>query len=55
MMGLALIGLLVMGSILGFGIYWLLTNITFKQVPEKYTHEGDKVIDNTDVLKKETK
>lgn len=47
MMGPSLIGLLVMGSILGFGIYWLLTNITFKQVPEKYTYEGDKVIDHT--------
>ena len=54
-MGLALIGLLVMGSILGFGIYWLLTNITVKQTPELYTYEGDKVIDNTDVLKRKTK
>ena len=54
-MGLALIGLLVMGSILGFGIYWLLTNITFKQVPEKYTYEGDKVIDNTTENEKEIK
>ena len=55
MMGLALIGLLVMGSILGFGIYWLLTNVTFKQTPERYTIDGDKVHDHTDKLKKETK
>ena len=55
MMGLALVGLLVMGSILGFGIYWLLTNVTFKQTPEQYTYEGDKVNDNTTENEKETK
>ncbi len=55
MMGLALIGLLVMGSILGFGIYWLLTNITFKQQQEKYTYKGDKVNNNTTENEKEIK
>jgi len=55
MMGLALIGLLVMGSILGFGIYWLLTNVTFKQTPEQYTYDGNKVNDHTIENEKETK
>ena len=55
MIGLALIGLLVMGSILAFGIYWLLTNVTFKQTSERYTIDGDKVNDHTDVLKRKTK
>ena len=54
-MGLALIGLLVMGSILGFGIYWLLTNVTFKQTRHPYTYDGDNVINNTTENEKETK
>lgn len=54
-MGLALIGLIVMGSILGFGIYWLLTNITFKQTPKQYTYEGNEANDNTTENEKETK
>lgn len=55
MMGLSIIGLLFMGSTLALGVYWIFTNITFKQQQEKYTYKGDKVNDNTDVLKKETK
>ena len=54
-MGFALIGYLVMSAVLGFGIYYLFTNVTFKNQKEKYSyrtdeHENDGVKDHTDPL-----
>ena len=36
-----LIGLLVVAAILGAGVYWLLSNVTFKRQPERYTYKTD--------------
>lgn len=48
-MGFALIGYLVMSAVLGFGIYYLFTNVTFKNQNEKYTYdENGNVKDHTD-------
>lgn len=38
MTGFALIGALVIASTVGFGAYWLITNITFKRQPERYIY-----------------
>lgn len=48
-MGFALIGYLVMATVLGFGIYYLFTNVTFKNQTKKYTYdENNDVKDHTD-------
>jgi cytoskeletal protein RodZ len=36
-----IIGLIVVAAILGAGVYWLVTNITFKRQPERYTYMTD--------------
>jgi hypothetical protein len=38
MTGFATLGALVIASTLGFGVYWLITNITFKRQPERYVY-----------------
>lgn len=53
MMGFALVGYIVVGVALAVGIYWMATNLTFKQQPERYTYKTDEdgndtVKDNTD-------
>lgn len=39
-----LIGLLVVAAILGAGVYWLLSNVTFKRQPERYTYMTDESV-----------
>jgi hypothetical protein len=36
-----MIGLTVVAFILGAGVYWLLSNVTFKRQPERYTYKTD--------------
>ena len=36
-----IIGLIVVAAILGAGVYWLVTNISFKRQPERYTYMKD--------------
>ena len=36
-----MIGLTVVAFILGVGVYWLLSNVTFKRQPERYTYKTD--------------
>lgn len=36
-----IIGLIVVAAILGVGVYWLMSNITFKRQPERYTYKTD--------------
>lgn len=36
-----MIGLIVVAAILGVGVYWVLSNITFKRQPERYTYRTD--------------
>lgn len=36
-----MIGLIVVAAILGAGVYWLLSNVTFKRQPERYTYKTD--------------
>lgn len=36
-----MIGLIVVAFILGAGVYWLLSNVTFKRHPERYTYKTD--------------
>ena len=36
-----MIGLIVVANILGVGVYWVLSNITFKRQPERYTYKTD--------------
>lgn len=53
MTAFAMVGALVVMGIVVAGVYWLITNITFKTQPEPYTYMKDKngdefVKDNTD-------
>ena len=36
-----IIGLIVVAAILGAGVYWLVTNISFKRQPERYEYKTD--------------
>ena len=36
-----IIGLIVVAAILGAGVYWLGTNISFKRQPERYEYKTD--------------
>lgn len=36
-----MIGLIVVASLFGVGVYWSLTNITFKRQPKRYTYSKD--------------
>ena len=38
-----MIGLIVVAFILGAGVFWLLSNVTFKRQPERYTYKTDEV------------
>jgi hypothetical protein len=41
MTGFALLGALVIAAIVAAGFYWVVTNITFKSTPTRYTYEKD--------------
>jgi hypothetical protein len=36
-----MIGFIVIACVIGTGVYWVLTNITFKRQPERYTYSKD--------------
>jgi hypothetical protein len=36
-----MIGLIVVAAILGAGVYWMMSNVTFKRQPERYTYKAD--------------
>ena len=36
-----MIGLIVVAFILGAGVFWLVSNVTFKRQPERYTYKTD--------------
>jgi TM2 domain-containing membrane protein YozV len=50
------LGVFVIVTVIGFGVYWLITNLTFKQQPNPYTYKkdvnGNEVVqDNTEESK----
>ena len=52
----AMLGMIVVAAVIGFGVYWLVSNVTFKQ-PNPYEYKTDKngneyVQDNTDEERK---
>lgn len=42
------LGGFVLALMFVLGVKWLIDNISFKQQPEKYRYEGDKVVDLTE-------
>ena len=36
-----MIGFVVVASIVAAGVYWVVSNITFKRQPERYTYKTD--------------
>ena len=50
-LALAFIGLVATVSTLGVGMYWIVTSLTFAKVPNRYTYDGDNVIDNEEDAK----
>lgn len=36
-----MIGFIVVASTLAAGVYWVLSNVTFKRQPERYTYSKD--------------
>ena len=36
-----MIGFVVVAAIIAVGVYWLMSNITFKRQPERYTYKTD--------------
>jgi hypothetical protein len=49
MIGLAIIGLIVIGSIVAFGIWYLATSITFKNTPNRYEYRKYKDEDGNEI------
>lgn len=41
MTGFALLGALLIAAVVGAGVYWIITNISFKSTPPRYTYEKD--------------
>lgn len=37
----AMLGMIVVAAVIGFGVYWLVSNVTFKRQPERYTYQTD--------------
>lgn len=37
----AMLGMVVVAAMIGFGVYWLVSNATFKRQPERYTYQTD--------------
>jgi hypothetical protein len=49
-----LIGFLAVAAIIAVGVYWIVTNLTFKRQPERYTYMKD-AVDGTDYVRDNTK
>jgi hypothetical protein len=41
MAAFAVLGLLTIGVIFAFGVYWVITNVTLRQEPDRYTYLKD--------------
>ena len=56
----SMVGILVIGMVLAVGIFWILSNVTFRKVPQRYTYtldeEGNAVVTdvNGKILPKDT-
>jgi hypothetical protein len=53
-----MIGFIAVAAVIGVGVYWVVSNITFKRQPERYTYMKDEagneyVRDNTVTTKDE--
>ena len=49
-----LIGFLVVAAAIAVGVYWVITNLSFKRQPERYTYMTD-AVDGTDYVRDNTK
>jgi hypothetical protein len=49
-----MIGLMAVAAVIAFGVYWVVTNLTFKRQPERYTYMTD-AVDGTDYVRDNTK
>jgi hypothetical protein len=36
-----MIGFVIVATVIGVGVYWVVSNITFKRQPERYTYMKD--------------
>jgi hypothetical protein len=48
-----MIGLMIVAAVIGVGVYWVVSNITFKRQPERYTYMTD-TTDGTDYVQDNT-
>ena len=48
-----MIGFIVVAAVIGVGAYWVVSNITFKRQPERYTYMTD-AMDGTDYVQDNT-
>ena len=37
----SIVGIVVIGMVLAMGIFWILSNVTFRKVPQRYTYTLD--------------
>ena len=44
-----MIGLMVVAAVIAVGVYWVVTNLTFKRQSERYTYMTD-AVDGTDYV-----
>ena len=49
-----MIGLTIVAAVIAFGVYWVVTNLTFKRQPERYTYMTD-AENGTDYVRDNTK
>ena len=45
-----MIGFIVVAAVIGVGAYWVVSNITFKRQPERFTYKKMKMVMNTSVI-----
>ncbi len=48
-----MIGLMVVAAVIAVGVYWVVTNLTFKRQSERYTYMTD-AVDGTDYVRDNT-
>ena len=53
-----MIGFIAVAAVIGVGVYWVVSNVTFKRQPERFTYTKDEagneyVRDNTVTMKDE--
>jgi hypothetical protein len=37
-----MLGMIIVVAVIAFGVYWLVTNVTFKSQPDRYIYKTDK-------------